>query len=90
MYVGVPVGSRYGTFKPIFEMFQMKESSVGNPDPEPDPHVFGTPGSGSICQRCGSGSGSFPFLINVLSGLKKCLQNKILTQCFSTKLNFLD
>jgi hypothetical protein len=26
--------------------------------PEPDPHVFGTPGSGSISQRYGSGSGS--------------------------------
>jgi hypothetical protein len=36
-------------------------SSVGNPDPE-DPHVFGSPGSGSVSQRYGSGSGSFPFL----------------------------
>jgi hypothetical protein len=47
--------------------------SVGDPDPEPqDPHVFVPPRSGSISQRCGSGSGSgtFPFLINVLSGLK--------------------
>ncbi len=32
--------------------------------------VFGPPGSGSISQRYGSGSGSFPFLKNVLSGLK--------------------
>ncbi len=42
-------------------------TSVG----DPDPHVFGPPGSGSISQRYGSGSGygSFPFL-NVLSGLK--------------------
>jgi hypothetical protein len=54
-----------------------------------DPHVFGPPGSGSIRRR-GSGSGSFPFLINVLSGLKQCQQNKILTQNFSQKLNFLD
>ncbi len=31
-----------------------------NPDPDPpDPHVFGTPGYGSISQRYGSGSGSF-------------------------------
>ena len=34
------------------------------------PHVFGPPGSVSICQMhgsgFGSGSGSFPFLINVL------------------------
>ncbi len=30
--------------------------------------AFGPPGSGSMSQR--SGSGSFPFLINVLSGLK--------------------
>jgi hypothetical protein len=27
--------------------------------PDPDPHVFGPPGSVSICQRYGSGSGSF-------------------------------
>jgi hypothetical protein len=39
-------------------------SSVG------DAHVFGPPRSGSISQRYGSGSGSFPILINVLSGLK--------------------
>jgi hypothetical protein len=47
-------------------------SSVGDPDsePDPDPHVLGPPGSGSISQRCGSGSGSFAFLKNVLSGLK--------------------
>jgi hypothetical protein len=41
---------------------------------DPDPHVFGPPGSGSISQMYGSGSGSdfrsFPFLINVLSRLK--------------------
>jgi hypothetical protein len=37
--------------------------SVG--DPEPDPHVFGPPGYGSINQKyeSGSGSGSFPFVI---------------------------
>jgi hypothetical protein len=36
------------------------------------PHVFGPPGSvsGSISQRSGSDSCSFPFLINVSSGLK--------------------
>jgi hypothetical protein len=28
-------------------------------DPDPDPHVFGPPGSGSTSQRYGSGSGSF-------------------------------
>ncbi len=32
--------------------------SVADPDP-PDPPVFGPPGSGSISQRYGSGSGSF-------------------------------
>ncbi len=42
-------------------------SSVVDPDPQ-DPHVFGPPGSGSISQRYGSGS--FSFLVNVLSGLK--------------------
>jgi hypothetical protein len=47
--------------------------SVGDPDPEQDledPHVFGLPGYGSIIPRCGFGSESFPFLRNVLSGLK--------------------
>jgi hypothetical protein len=62
---------------------------------DPDPDVVGPSESGSISQRYGSGSGSwsgsgsFPFLINVLGGLKKCLQYKILTQNFSKKLNFL-
>jgi hypothetical protein len=35
-------------------------NSVADPDP-PDPHVFGPPGSGSISQRYGSGSGSGSF-----------------------------
>jgi hypothetical protein len=46
-------------------------SSVGDPDPDPDPqnpHFSGPPGSGSISQR--DGSGAFPFLTDVLSGLK--------------------
>ncbi len=43
---------------------QLPETSVGDPDPD----VFGPPGSGSISQRYRSGS--FPFLIKVLSGLK--------------------
>jgi hypothetical protein len=47
--------------------FMQLYNSVGNPDPQ-DPHVFGPPGSGSISQRYGSGS--FPFLIKVLNGLK--------------------
>jgi hypothetical protein len=67
--------------------------SVGDPEPDPqDPHVFGPLGSGSSSQIYGSGSGScsgsFPFLINVLSGLKDFLQNKILTQNFSKKFDF--
>ncbi len=45
-------------------------------DPQ-DSHIFGPPVSGSISQRYGSGSESFPFLIKLLSGLKDCLQNKI-------------
>jgi hypothetical protein len=40
------------------------KSSVGDPVPD----VFGPPGSGSISQRYGSGS--YPFLIQVLNGLK--------------------
>ncbi len=31
-------------------------SSVLDPNSDPDPHVFGPPGSGSYSQRCGSGS----------------------------------
>ncbi len=46
-------------------------SSVG--DKDPDPHVFGPPGSGSISQMYGYGSGSSPFLI---------------TKNFRIKLNF--
>ncbi len=58
-------------------------------DPDPsDPYVFGPTESVSISQRYGSGS--FPFLINVLGVLKQCLQNKIWTQNFSQKLNFFD
>jgi hypothetical protein len=38
--------------------------------PEPDPHVFGPHASGSNSHWYGSGSGSFPFLVKVLSGLK--------------------
>jgi hypothetical protein len=39
----------------------------------PDSYVFGPPGSasGSVSHKDGSGSGSFPFLIKVLSGLEK-------------------
>jgi hypothetical protein len=38
--------------------------SVGDPEPDTDPHIFGPPGSGYI-MRYGSapGPGSFPFLI---------------------------
>jgi hypothetical protein len=44
----------------------MIQSFVG----DTDRHVNGSPGSGSISQRYGSGSRSFPFLIKVFSGLK--------------------
>jgi hypothetical protein len=47
---------------------------LGLPDLDPDPLVRGT-------------DPSF-FTLKVLSGLKSCLQNKILTQDFSKKLNF--
>jgi hypothetical protein len=50
--------------------------SVRDLDPQ-DTHVFWPSGSGSISQRYGSGSGSFPFLINVLSGLKYGVACKI-------------
>jgi hypothetical protein len=58
------------TFNKIFGGFIMRKA-VLEIHPQ-DPHVFGPPGSGSISQRYGSGSdsGSFPFLVTVLSGLK--------------------
>ncbi len=61
-------------------------SSVG----DQDLHVLGPPRSGFISQRYRSGSGlsTFPFLIKVLSWLKKFLENKVLTQTFSKILNF--
>jgi hypothetical protein len=48
----------------VKELAEMNKGSVGVPYPKLDPdlqvlHVFGPPGSGSICQRYGSGSGIF-------------------------------
>jgi hypothetical protein len=42
----------------VATIFLYKESSVLDPDPNPDPHVFGPPGSksGSTSQRNESGS----------------------------------
>jgi hypothetical protein len=56
---------------------------VGNPDPEPDPQVFGPPGPDQLVR--GRDPAPDPSL---LSGPKFCLQNKILTHNFSKKLNF--
>jgi hypothetical protein len=56
------------------KLFCTIKNSVGDqePDPDPhDPHVFGPPGSGSISQRCGSGSGSGPGSLPVLN---KCAE----------------
>jgi hypothetical protein len=67
-------------------VIQVCRASEGRPNRvgDPDLHGFGPPRSASISQRYGygSGTGSFPFLIKMLSGLKYCLQNKILTQNF--------
>jgi hypothetical protein len=52
---------------------------VGDPDPQ-DPHLFGPPGSGSRSVSQRYGSGSFPFLIDVLTRLKECLQKRIIPQ----------
>ncbi len=51
-------------------------TSVG----DPDPHVFGPPGSGSItlCFVSRSGAGSFHLLKKVLSGLKNACKIKLL------------
>jgi hypothetical protein len=64
-----------------WEPGRARPSYAGTSVGDQDPHVFGPPGSGS---------GSFPFLINVLSGLIKYLQNIILAQNFSQKFKFLD
>ncbi len=45
-------------------------SIVADSVPDLDSEVFGPSGSGSVSQRYGSGSRSFPFLLKVLSGLK--------------------
>jgi hypothetical protein len=45
-----------GFYRLAFVEFPTIES--GAPDPR-DPHAFGPPGSGSISERYGSGSGSF-------------------------------
>jgi hypothetical protein len=52
-----------------------------------DPHVFGPPGSGSV--RSMDPDPSLFSLRKVLSRLKECLQNKILTQNFLQKNKFL-
>ncbi len=50
------------SFCRFFFAFSILQGSVADPNPDPpDPHVFGPPGSGSICQRYGSGSGSGSF-----------------------------
>jgi hypothetical protein len=47
--------------RPTFQsFFNIASFSIGDPDPQ-DPHVIGPPGSGSIRQRYGSGSGSSLF-----------------------------
>jgi hypothetical protein len=60
-------GARKDFFSIFFNAIKKRERSVSSVG-DPDPDVFGPPRSGSISQRYGSGS--FPFLINVLSGLK--------------------
>jgi hypothetical protein len=49
-------------------------SSVPDPDP-PDPHFFGPPGSGSISQRYGSGSGSVGILLSASKNSEKNLDS---------------
>jgi hypothetical protein len=57
-YAYVPLGAAQLVSSQLF--VGLPKGSVGDPDSEPDPqdpHVFGPPGSGSISQRYGSGSG---------------------------------
>ncbi len=59
-------------WKVIITLLNIKQLKEAKLKQKPDTHVFGPPGSGSSSQRyiSSSGSGSFPFLIKVLSGLK--------------------
>ncbi len=59
-------------------------SSVADPDPNPDPHVFGPPGSGSICQRYGSGScfGSGSFYHQAKTARKTLIHRVLLVTSF--------
>ncbi len=54
-----PNPERIGVTRTYNTVVQAFASSVADPDPnpDPDPHVFGPPGSGFISQRYGSGSG---------------------------------
>jgi hypothetical protein len=46
--------------EPIFELgHTFQQADVNVADPEPNPYVFGPPGSGSVSTRYGSGSVSF-------------------------------
>jgi hypothetical protein len=40
-----------GTFRPRSVHLGMVLNSVSDPNPDPDPHVFGPPGFGSTSQR---------------------------------------
>ncbi len=66
-------------------------SSVADPNPDPDPpdpHVFGPPGSGSISQWYGSGSGSF--LLSHAKIVRKTLIPTILWFFLTFYLNYVN
>jgi hypothetical protein len=48
----------YGSYRSRFGSTTLILTSDVDPYPDPDPHVFGPPGSGFTSQRYGSGSGS--------------------------------
>jgi hypothetical protein len=54
-----------GEVDPARQLIHQHPSPPSNVE-DPDPDVFGLPGSGSISRRYGP----FPFLVNALSGLK--------------------
>ncbi len=39
---------------PVMKLYGITNTSVADPNPDPDPHVFRPPESGSISQRHGS------------------------------------
>jgi hypothetical protein len=65
--------------------FLLASLKISFGDPEPDTYFLGLPDADPLVR--GTDPDPSPILINVLSGLKQCLQNKIFKQNFNQKLH---